>query len=125
MGGDVACLDLPVEGTIGQEVQQFATRYIVLRVHEIEIAMYGVHDDAIGHTDLADLRCIGERGADYLMGAHIDDAVGDGIRHRDFAPLAAIEIEGVAHDTEVADGLLQMAAYAHTAITVGFQPIDA
>ena len=55
MGRDIACLDLPVEGAIRQEVQQFTTGNIVLGIHQIEITMDGIHDDTIWHTNLTDL----------------------------------------------------------------------
>ena len=55
MGWDIASFDLPVEGAVREEMQQFTTRHIVLRIHQVEVAMQRVHDDAIGHAYLADL----------------------------------------------------------------------
>ena len=93
MGGDVASLNFPVESAIGEEVQQLTTRYIVLRVHQVEIALQRVHNDAVGHADIADLRGIREAGADHLMSAHIDDAVGDRVLQSDLTPLTAVKIK--------------------------------
>ena len=93
MGRDIARLDLPVESTVRQEVQQFTTGDIILGIHQIEIAMDGIHDDALGHTDLTDLWCIGKRRRDNLMGSDIDDAVCNGILHRHLTPLTTIEIK--------------------------------
>ena len=36
---DIARLDLPVEGAVGQEMKQFTAGHIVLGIHEIEITM--------------------------------------------------------------------------------------
>ena len=47
MGRNIARFHLPVEGSIRQEVQQLATRHVVLSIHQIEIAMDRVHDDAV------------------------------------------------------------------------------
>ena len=121
---DITGLYLPVEGAVREEMKQFTARHVVLGIHEIEITMDGVYDDAVWHTDLIDLRGIRETGAYNLVGSHVDDAIGDGIRHRYLAPLTAIEIERVAYDAEVADGLIQVSAYLRLPITVGLQPPD-
>ena len=118
MSGYVASLHLPVEGAVGEEVQQFTAGNIVFGIHQVEVTVQRVDDDAVGHADLTDLWGIGETCADNLMSAHINNAVGDGVRHRHLAPLAAIEIEGVAHDTEVADGLVQITAHRHSALGI-------
>ena len=87
MGRDIARLHLPVESAVGQKVKQFATRHIVLRVHQVEVAVYRVYDDAIGHSYLTDFGSIRQTGTDNLVGPDVDDAVGDGVGHRHFAPL--------------------------------------
>lgn len=124
MGRDITRLDLPIKSAVRQEVQQFATGNIILGIHQIEITMDGIYDDAVWHADLCHLRCIGQRGTDYLMGTHVDDAISDGVLHRHLTPLTTIEIEGVAHDAEVADGLLQTTAYRHPAVCILHQPVD-
>lgn len=118
MGWYITRFDLPVESAVREEVQQLTTRYIVLRIHQIEVALQRIHDDAVWHTDIADLWGVGEAGADYLMASHIDDAVGDRVRHCHLTPLTAIEVERVAHDAQIADSLVQMTTYLHTAIVV-------
>ena len=122
MCGYVACLHFPVEGAVGEEVQQFTAGDIVLGIHQVEVPVNGIHDDAIGHTDLLDLRGSGEAVGDNLVGTYIDDAVSDGILHRHLAPLTAVEIERVTHDAQVADGLVQMSANLHLAISILCQP---
>ena len=92
MGWYVASLYLPVEGAIGQEVQQLATRYVVLGIHQVEVLVDGINDDAVWHADLAYLWCTGEASADNLMGTHVDDAVGNGIAHGYLAPLTSVEV---------------------------------
>ena len=100
MGGDIARLHLPVERAIRQEVQQFTTGDIILGIHQVEIAMDGIHDNAVWHTDLADLWRLRELGANHLMAAHIYDAIGNGVRHRHLTPLTTIEIKRIAHNTK-------------------------
>ena len=82
MGRNIARLYLPVEGAVREEMQQLTAGNVVLCVHQVEVAMQRVDDDAVRHTYLADLRGIGETGANDLMATHVDDAVGDGVRHR-------------------------------------------
>ena len=117
MGRDITGLYLPVEGAVREEMKQFTARHVVLGIHEIEITMDGVYDDAVWHTDLIDFWRIRETGAYNLVGSHVDDAIGDGIRHRYLASLTAIEIERVAYDAEIADGLIQMPNHLHLTIS--------
>ena len=106
----VACLHLPVESTVRQEMEQLTAGNVVLGVHQVEVAVQGIDDDAVGHAYLLDLGGGGETGADHLVSAYIDDAVGDGVGLRQVTPLGTVEVEGVAHDAEVADGLIQASA---------------
>ena len=93
MGWYVASLYFPVEGAVREEMKQFTTRHVVFCIHDIEIVMDRVYDDAVWHTDFTDLWRIRETGAYNLVGSYVDDTIGDGIRHRYLAPLTAIEIE--------------------------------
>ena len=124
MGRDITGLYLPVEGAVGEEMEQFATRHVVLGIHEIEITMDGVYDDAIWHANLTDLRGIRETGAYNLVGSYVDDTIGYGIRHSYLAPLTAIEIERVAYDAEVADRLIKVSNHLHLTITPLIKPVD-
>ena len=124
MGWDIARLYLPVEGAVREEMKQFTTRHVVLSIHEIEITMDGVYDDAVWHTDLIDFWRIGETSAYNLVGSYVDDTIGYGIRHSYLAPLTAIEIERVAYDAEIADGLIQMSNHLHLAISPLVKPVD-
>ena len=124
MGWDIARLYLPVEGAVREEMKQFATRHVVLGIHEIEITMDGVYDDAVWHTDLIDFWRIGETSAYNLVGSYVDYTIGYGIRHSYLAPLTAIEIERVAYDAEIADGLIQMPNHLHLTITPLIKPVD-
>ena len=54
MGWYVARLHFPVKGAVGQEVEQFTARHIVLRIHQVEVAMQGVDDDAVALEAVAD-----------------------------------------------------------------------
>ena len=83
-----------------------------------------VHDNAVWHADLADLWRLRELSADNLMGAYVDNAIGNGVRHCHLAPLASIEIERIAHDTKIADGLVQMTTHHHLTLCIFCQPID-
>ena len=124
MGWDVASLYLPVEGAVREEMKQFTTRHVVLRIHKIEITMDGIYDDAVWHTDLIDFWRIRETGANNLVGSYVDDTIGYGIGHRYLAPLTAIEKERVAYDAEIADGLIQMSNHLHLAISPLVKPVD-
>ena len=108
-----------------QEMKQFTAGHIVLGIHEIEITMDGVDDNAVRHADLTDLRGSREAGADNLMSSDIDNTIGDGIRHRDLTPLTTVEIEGIAYDAQVADCLIQMSAYLHLTASTLYQPPEA
>ena len=125
MGGYIARLYLPVESTVRQEMEQLTAGNVVLGVHQVEVAVQGIDDDAVGHAYFFDLRGAGEAVADYLVSAYVNDAVGDGVGHRLLTPLRTVEVEGVAHDAEVADGLFQSPSHTHGALGVGCQPADA
>ena len=93
---NITSTHLPVKSAVWQEVQQFTTRYIVLCIHQVEVALQRIHDDAVWHTDHLDLFRRREAVAHQLMSTNVDDAVGDGICHRQFTPLRAVEVERVA-----------------------------
>ena len=83
------------------EVQQFATRHVVLGIHQVEITVHWMHDDAIGHTHLLQFLRIGKTGANQLMATHIDNAIRARILLGLLVITNAIEIEGIAYDAEV------------------------
>ena len=52
MRRNIACAYLIVERAVRQEMQQFATRHVVLGIHQVEVAVRRMYDDAVGHTHI-------------------------------------------------------------------------
>ena len=50
MSRNIACAHLIVERAVGVEVQQLAARHVVLRIHQVEVVIRRMYDDAVGHA---------------------------------------------------------------------------
>ena len=71
MGRDVARADAPVEGSIRQEVEKFAARHIILGIHDVEVLVDRIHDNAVRQAYLAHLWRGAQMVSHLLMSPHV------------------------------------------------------
>ena len=103
MRRNVARPHAPVKRSVGMEVQQFATGHIVLCIHDIEVAVNRVDDNAIRHLDAGNLRCGKELGRNRLVRSHVDNAVSYLIGERLIIERHTHIIKGIANDAHIGD----------------------
>ena len=103
MGRDVARADAPVEGSIRQEVEQFAARHIVLGIHDVEVLIDRIHDNAVRQAYLAHLWRVAQMVSHLLMSPHVYYTITYGVALKYLAPGCAYIIQGVTNNTHIAD----------------------
>ena len=103
MGRDVARADAPVEGPIRQEMKQFAARHIILGIHDVEVLIDWIHDNAVRQAYLAHLWRVAQMVSYLLMSPHVYYTITYGVALKYLAPGRADIIQRVTNDTHIAD----------------------
>ena len=86
MGRDVARADAPVEGSIRQEMKQFAARHIVLGIHDVEVLIDWIHDNAIRQAYLAHLWSGAQMVCHLLMSPYVYYTITYGVALKNLVP---------------------------------------
>ena len=82
-------------------MQQVTTRHVVLRIHQVEVALIRIDDDAVRLNHGIRLRCCGQAVVRHLMSRHINNAQCPLVLHCVIVELHTDEIQRVAYDTYI------------------------
>ncbi len=103
MSGNVARLHAPFQDAVGREAEQFAARHIVLGIHDVEVLIDWIHDNAVRQAYLAHLWRGAQMVSHLLMSPHVYYTITYGVALKYLAPGRADIIQGVTNDTHIAD----------------------
>ena len=107
MRGNVARLYAPIEAPIGVEMQEFATRNKVFRIHNIEVLGARIDLDAIRHLHATQVRRIEKCRRKSPVRAHIKEPVIHVVDLPGSVPANADKVERVANKVQIGHGFVE------------------
>ena len=105
--GNVARLYAPIEAPIGVEMQEFATRNKVFRIHNIEVLGARIDLDTIRHLHAAQVRRIEKRRRKSPVRTHIKQSVIHVVDLPGSVPANADKVERIANKVQIGHGFVE------------------